>query len=65
MPRPEKEIVTLTDDEANAIIQSTMGAYGVKFEAIPDEMKAQAQIGLKGLVEGLQRMGWTIERPKL
>lgn len=64
MPRPEKEIVSLTDDEADAIIKSTMGSYGVNANAIPEEMKVQAKIGLKGLLEGLQRMGWTIERPK-
>lgn len=64
MPKPDQVIVTLTDDEADAIIKSTMGSYGVNADAIPDEMKAQAKVGLKGLLEGLQRMGWTIERPK-
>ncbi len=64
MPKPEKELLVLTEDEANAIIKSTMGSYGIKAESIPEMMRNQAKTGLIGLVNALQLMGWTIERPK-
>jgi len=64
MPRPIQDEIVLTDDEAEAIVKSTMASYGMQVELIPADMRAQAKEGLKGLLRGLQLMGWTIERPK-
>ena len=60
-----KELITLTDAETDSIIRSTMASYGMPIEALPEEMKAQAREGLKGLLNGLQLLGWTVERPKV
>jgi hypothetical protein len=64
VPKPESELIVLTEAETEAIMTTALASRGLTLKMVPDFIKTQAKDGLKSLLQGLQLMGWTIERPK-
>ncbi len=58
--------ITLTVEEANAVIRKTYDNHkvaGEDFDKLAPDLQLKAMIGAIGIVDALQQMGYRITRP--
>lgn len=60
----EETMLVLTKEEAETIVALALQQKGIKRSLLPQPFYEQMVDGVQEMVQGLQTLGWKIERPE-